>query len=96
MIQAPKQYQIVQVLRNLVQRVRAQSAGYSDLDALVSPPHGLGQPYTIDISDGRFSRRVWVDTQTAHNLQSGMADARLSRELRSTMMTVSRLALRRN
>jgi hypothetical protein len=96
MIEAPKQYQIVQQLRILVQRVKAHSPEYSSLDVFVYPPLALGQPYMIDVSDGRVSRRVWVNAQTAHNLQSGLADTHLSRELRSTMMTVARFAQRRN
>ena len=91
-----KHYQIVQQLNLLVQRVKGQSPDYSDLNVLVSAPHIPGQPYAIDISDRRFSRRVYVDPQKAQNLQSGSIEAHLSRELRSTMMMVTRLALRRN
>jgi hypothetical protein len=92
---APKHYQIAQQLRLLVQRVKAQSADYSELNLLVSPPHVPGHPYAIDVSQGRFSRRVWVDPQKAQNLQSGLVEAHLTRELRSTMMMVTRLAQRR-
>jgi hypothetical protein len=96
MNEGPKQFQIVHQLRLLVLRVKAQSAQYSDLTVEVAPPFGPGRPYSIDVSDRRFSRRVWVDAQIAQNLQSGMIEAHLSRELRSTMMTVTRLAQRRN
>jgi hypothetical protein len=96
MIEGSKQFQIVHQLRLLVLRVKAQSAQYSDLSVEVAPPYGPGRPYSIDVSDRRFSRRIWVDVQTAQNLQSGTVEAHLSRELRSTMMTVTRLAQRHN
>ena len=95
MSETPKHYQVLQQLRLLAQRVKAQSADYSDLEVLVSPPQIPGRPYFIDISKGRVSRRVSVDAHMLQNMQSGLVDAQLSRELRATMMAVARLGIRR-
>jgi hypothetical protein len=84
--------QILDQLNILVSRVKLHSVDCSDLDVHVSPPQIYGGPYLIDISKGRFSRRVIVDVKTAQNIQSGFADESLVRELRSAMLGVAKLS----
>jgi hypothetical protein len=84
--------QIVLRLENLVAKVKLQSADFSDIQFRVYPAPMAGMSYAIDISEGRFSRRVVVDRTTAMQLQSGSLDTILPREVRSAMLTVARRA----
>jgi len=79
-------------LENLVAKVKLQSSDFSDIDVRIYPAQMAGTPYIIDISEGRFARRVIVDARTAMHLQPGNVDAGLSRDLRTAMLTVARRA----
>jgi hypothetical protein len=81
--------QIILRLENLAAKVKLQSADFSDIQFRVYP---AGTSYAIDISEGRFSRRVVVDRTTIMLLQSGSLDTILPREVRSAMLTVARRA----
>jgi hypothetical protein len=83
-------HQILAQLENLVSKLKVQSPEFSDLDSSVLPSHSEGSAYVIDISKGRFTRRVTVDLKSIERLQSAHFDANLSQEIRNAMRIVAR------
>jgi hypothetical protein len=86
------QRQILAQLENLVSKVKLQSPEFSDLDCSVFPSDTGVNSYVIDISEGRFARRVNVNPMTVQHLQSEHFDSNLSQEIRNAMRTVARWA----
>jgi hypothetical protein len=86
-----KQHQIIAKLKAVAERIQAQSSEYRDLDVRIMGPAAPGRPYTIDVSQGRVSRQVTVDMKSVQQMQYGMMDAMVTRELRTAMLAVSRL-----
>jgi len=84
--------QINAQLGNLVAKIKLQSSDFSDLNCRVCPTQTTGISYLIEISKGRFVRRVNVDGRTIQHRQSGQSSENLSRELRSAMLAVARRA----
>ncbi len=72
--------------------MRVQYHDFSELDFRVYPPLKDGSPYVIEMSKGRFVRRVLVDLTTAQRLHLVRIDANLVRELRTAMLGIARLA----
>jgi hypothetical protein len=72
--------------------MKVQYYDFTDLDFRVFPPVKDGSPYVIEMSKGRFVRRVLVDLRTAQRLDLWRLDANLVRELRSAMLSIARLA----
>jgi hypothetical protein len=83
---------ILAPLENLVSRLKLQSPDFSDLDFRVYPAQAGRSSLVIDISKGRFARRVTVNPKTAQHLQPEHFDSNLSREVRTAMLTVARWA----
>jgi hypothetical protein len=85
---------IVARLENLVRKIKFQSADLPDIDFRVFAPQYEGGPYMVEVSKGRFSRRVAVDLKTVRALrtQAEHFNPQLLRELRTAMMAVARLA----
>lgn len=79
-------------LENLVSKIKLQSRDFSDVDFRVFPPQKEGSPYVIEVSKGRFARRVFVDLRTIQHFHPGHLDPNLVRELRIAMLAVARLA----
>jgi len=65
-----------------------QSPDFSDLDFRVYPAHAGRSSFVMDISKGRFARRVTVNPKTAQHLQPEHFDSNLAREVRIAMLTV--------
>ena len=88
----PTQHLILTQLENLVSKLKLQSPEFSDLEFSVFPgPPGVIS-YVIEISEGRFSRRVIVEPMVVKNLQSPHFESSLSLEIRNAMRTVARWA----
>jgi hypothetical protein len=85
-----KQRQIVVQLENLVSRLKSQSPEFYDLDISILPDYAAVSSYVIDVSKGRFSRRIIVDLRTIE--QSGRLDSTMSQEIRNAMRTVTKWA----
>jgi hypothetical protein len=85
-----KQRQIVLLLEHLVTKLKMQSPDFHDLDINILPDYTAARAYIIDISKGRFARRVIVDLRTVE--QSGRLDSNMSQELRNAMRTVTNWA----
>ena len=79
-------------LENLVSKVKLQSPEFSDLDCSVLPSETVAHSYVIDISEGRFARRVIVNPITVKHLQTAQIDSNLLQEIRNAMRTVARWA----
>ena len=79
-------------LENLVKKMKVQYHDFSELDFRVFPPPKDGSPYVIEMSKGRFVRRVFVDLRTAQHLHLVRVDVNLVRELRTAMLGIARLA----
>ena len=79
-------------LKNLISRIRLQSRDFADLTVRIYAAQVAGGNYVIELSKGRFSRRVEVDPRTLRGLQAGVVESHLSRELRSAMMAVAKRA----
>jgi hypothetical protein len=92
---AQKESQITTALKNLISRMKLQSRDFVDLDVRIYPAPAAGGPYVIEMSKGRFSRRVSVDPRTLQSLQIGHADAHLTRELRGAMLAIAKRARER-
>src|SRR5690242_18524129 len=86
------QRQILVQLENLLSKLKSQSPEYSELDCSILPGHAGGSSYVIEISQGRFSRRVIVDPRMFEHLQSAQLDSNLLQEVRNAMRTVARWA----
>jgi len=84
--------QIIAQLENLIAKTKLHSPQFSDLEIRILPSQVAGNPYVVDISSGRFSRRVTVDARTAQHFHTERLDQNLSRELRSAMISVARWA----
>jgi hypothetical protein len=85
---------IVARLENLVRKIKLQSADLPDIDFRVFAPQYEGGSYIVEVSKGRFSRRVPVDMKTVRALrvQAEHFNPQLLRELRTAMTAVMRLA----
>jgi hypothetical protein len=83
---------ILTQLENLVSKVKLQSPEFSDLDCRVFPSETVAHSYVIDISEGRFARRVIVNPITVKHLQSAQFDSNLLQEIRNAMRTVAKWA----
>jgi hypothetical protein len=86
------QHLILTQLENLVSKVKLQSPEFSDLDCSVFPSETAAHSYVIDISEGRFARRVIVNPITVKHLWSAQFDSNLLQEIRNAMRTVARWA----
>ena len=86
------QHLILTQLENLVSKLKLQSPEFSDLDCSVFPSETAAHSYVIDISEGRFARRVIVNPITVKQLQSAQFDSNLLQEIRNAMRTVARWA----
>ena len=84
------QRQILVQLENLISKLKLQSPEFSDLDCIILPGYAGGSSYVIEISQGRFSRRVIVDPRMIEHLQSAQFDANLLQEVRNAMRTIAR------
>ena len=82
-----KQRQIVVQLQNMVSKLKLQSPEFHDLDISVLPDFTGGSSYIIDVSKGRFSRRVILDLKTIE--RSGRSDSSMLQELGNAMRTVT-------
>src|SRR5713226_10334640 len=91
-----KKVAILTRLENLMKKMKVQYHDFSELDFRVFPPLKDGSPYVIEMSKGRFVRRVLVDLTTAQRLHLLRIDANLVRELRTAMLGIARLARDRN
>jgi hypothetical protein len=89
------QRQILLQLENLISKLKSQSPEFSDVDCSVLPGYAGGSFYIIEISQGRFNRRVTVDLRMIEHLQSAQFDSNLSQEIRNAMRTVARWASER-
>ncbi|GEM_PF-2945836 len=87
--------EILQQLENLVRKMKMHSRDFSDVDFRIFPPHTPGSPYIIEISKGRYVRRVPVDTLTTRRIALGQPDPALILSLRGAMLAVARLARNR-
>lgn len=87
----PKE-QVVTQLENLIQKVKLQTLESSEVDCRVFEPQAAGQAYIIEVSKGRFIRRVAVENKVIQTLKVNVPDPNLMRELRTAFMTVKRLA----
>jgi len=87
----PKE-QIVTQLENIVQKVKLQTLDAAEVDCRIFEPQGTGQPYVIEVSKGRFVRRVAVDNKLIQALKVNVPDPNLMREIRTAFMAVKRLA----
>ena len=87
--------QIAHRLENLVRKAKVTCQGCEDVDCRILPPHIQGHPYTVEVCQTRFVRRVSVDTITVQHLNLGQPDPGLMRELRTAILAVHRLAGRR-
>lgn len=92
MAPAKSKANILQQLENLLLKVKMQTKDASNVDLRVFEPQVHGQPYIVEISQGRFVRRVPVEYHTALNLKMNQPDPGLMRELRTAIMAVRRLA----
>jgi hypothetical protein len=88
----PTQHLILTQLENLVSKLTLQSPEFSNLDYSVFPSETAAHSYVIDISEGRFARRVIVDPITVKHLQLAQFDSNLLQEIRNAMRTVARWA----
>ncbi len=85
---------ILSRLESLARKIKLQSGDLPDIDFRVFAPQTAGGPFIIEVSKGRFRRRVAVDLKTVRilNVQPEHFDPNLSRELRNAMLAVARLA----
>jgi hypothetical protein len=83
---------ILTKLENLVSKLKLQSPEFSSLDCSVFRSEIAAHSYVIDISEGRFARRVIVDPITVKHLQLAQFDSNLLQEIRNAMRTVARWA----
>ena len=84
--------QILHQLENLLEKVKLQTKDAADVDLRVFEPQVHGQPYIVEISQARYTRRVPVEYHTALALKLNQPDPALMRELRTAIMAVRRLA----
>ena len=84
------QHLILTKLENLVSKLKLQSPEFSNLDCGVFPSETGAHSYVIDISEGRFTRRVIVDPITVKLLHSAQFDSNLLQEIRNAIRTVAR------
>jgi hypothetical protein len=93
-MQPPNQPGPLKLLSNLAQKLVLHSK-YSGVECRVLPPAMRGQPYVIQVSQGRVMRQVVVDGPAMQRLEiTGQADASLIRELQGSIQTVMRLSQR--
>ena len=85
----------LKLLGNVVHKLLANNARFSDVEYRVLSPAVHGRPYIIELSKGRCNRQVMVDSLTVQRLTlSRQADAGLTRELRTAILYVMRLSER--
>lgn len=84
-----------QRLENIVRKAKISCQGADEVECRIFAPNAQGHPYTVELSESRFVRRVQVDATTMQHLNLGQPDPNLMRELRSAIMAVHRLAGRR-
>ena len=87
--------QIVHRLENLARKVKVLSQGAGNIECRVFSPQAEGNPYVIEVSSDRFTRRVEVSLTTVKRLNLGQPDPILMRDLRTAILVVTRLAARR-
>jgi len=77
----------------MVQKLLANDARLSDVEYRILAPPASGRAFTIEISKGRSSRQVIVESLTIQRMTlSRQADAGLIRELRTAILHVIRLS----
>lgn len=86
--------QVLQQLGNMVERVKLLAREVTDLNLRILEPQVHGQPYIIEVSSGRYVRRVPVEHRRALNLRLNQPDPVVMRELRTAILAVCRLAQR--
>lgn len=64
----------------------------ADMDYHIYPPYTPTEPYIIELSRGRFCRRVPVDGIVVRRLLQGRPDPALMRDVRTAMLAVARRA----
>ena len=84
--------QIILQLENFLLKVRMLTKDAGEVELRVFEPQVHGQPYIVEVSHGRFARRVPVEYHTALNLKLNQPDPGLVRELRTAILAVRRLA----
>ena len=84
--------QIILQLENFLHKVQVLTRDAGEVEMRVFEPQVHGQPYIIEVSEGRFTRRVPVEYHTALSLKLNHPDPGLVRELRTAIMAVRRLA----
>ncbi|MBI3404765.1 MAG: hypothetical protein HY046_04850 [Acidobacteria bacterium] len=84
--------QIVQRLQNLVRKAKVYCQGAEEVECRILLPVNQGHPFTIEVFQKRFVRRISVDVLSVQHLNLGQPDPSLMRELRSAIMAVQRLA----
>ncbi len=89
-----KEHTVVR-LENVVRKVKIQTQGSADVECRIFPPPAQGNPYIIEISLDRYSRRVPVDMNALQRIDVGQGDPILMRELRTAILAVTRLSKRR-
>jgi len=87
--------QITQRLENVVRKARNACQGADAVEFRVHPPNVQGHPFTVEVIESRFVRRVSVPAMAVQHLNMGQPDPGLMRELRSAILAVHRLAGRR-
>ena len=81
------------LLGNLVNKLLSNNARFAGVEYRVLAPSGRGQTLIIELTKGRASRQVMVDSPTIQRLAiSRQADAGLIRELRIAILYVMRLS----
>ncbi len=81
------------LLNAMVQKFLANDSRFSGVEYRILAPPPSGQAFTIELSKGRCSRQVFVESLTIQRMGlSRQAEPRLIRELRTTILRVIRLS----
>ncbi|HXE75297.1 MAG TPA: hypothetical protein VNN18_06655 [Candidatus Xenobia bacterium] len=86
----------LKLLYSTVQKLVANDGRFSDMEYRILTPPASGQTLTIEVSKGRCSRQVIVESLMLQPMAlSGQPDAGLIRELRTALLHVLRLSQKR-
>lgn len=87
--------QVLLWLESIVRKVSVFSSSEGDVDFRVLPPEGGKGTYMIEVSKGKYSRRVRVDSLMVERRHTHQVAPMLVRDLRSAVTALTRLAQQR-
>jgi len=87
--------QVLLWLESIVRKVSVFSSGDGDVDFRVLPPEGGKGAYQIQVSKGKYSRRVRIDSMMVERRHTHQITPMIVRDLKNAVTSLVRLAQQR-